>query len=91
LQFGLSDDEDGRINEIFLVPTKHFQVCLNDERRFRLVMEQYGLREGNRLQFLDEYPRTTIRLSGSHEPEELLEQLAYEIEASPSVNGKPPH
>jgi hypothetical protein len=91
LQFGLLDDDGGRINEVILAPTKHFQVWLNDEVRFRLVMEKNGLRENDHLQFLDEYPHTTVRLSEGLEPEELLEQLADEIEASSRIGRKTQH
>jgi len=90
LQFGLLDDQDGKINEVVVAPTKHFQVWLNDEMRFRLVMEQHGLRQEDHLEFLDEYPHTTVRLSQGarlfDEPSELLKRLADLIDASATLH-----
>ena len=92
LQFGLLD-EDGMINEVVVVPTKHFQVWLNDERRFRLVMQQHGLGEDQHLQLLDEYPHMTVRLDSSRlsEPAEFMNYLAEQIDASSGVGGKTHH
>ena len=50
LQFGLVSDRDGTINEVFVAPTKHFKIWLNDEERFRSVMEQHDLRQVDRLE-----------------------------------------
>lgn len=85
LQFGLLDEQDGLINEVVVAPTKHIQVWLNDEKRFRLVMEHHRLREDNHLEFLDEYPHMTVPLSQGHlQTAELLEHLTNGIK-SPSI------
>ena len=87
LQFGLVSDRDGTINEVFVAPTKHFKIWLNDEERFRSVMEQHDLRQVDRLEFLDEYPRATVALPPErvafHDISELLTHLENEIAAMP--------
>ena len=61
LQFGLIGGSAGRIEEVFVAPSKHFKVWLNDEPRFRATMQRYRLREADRLAFLAEYPRVSLK------------------------------
>ena len=63
LQFGLVCKEGSRISEVFVSPTKHFQVWLGDVNILRTIMQQHGVLEAEALQFIDEYPRTTTQLS----------------------------
>jgi hypothetical protein len=79
VQFGLISDSGGRINEVFVVPTKHFQVWLDDEAHFRRVMQRHGLDEAERLSFLDEYPRTTLRLADLPDAEDLQSRLKAQL------------
>jgi hypothetical protein len=85
LQFGLVSDQDGEITEVFVAPTKHFKVWLNDEKCFRSIMDRYQLSEQTRLEFLDQYPRTTVALAEGpdvfRDHRELLNHL------SDAVNG----
>jgi hypothetical protein len=62
LHFGIVNTKGGLVNEVFVAPTKHFKIWLNDDRALRAVMNEHGLSEVARLEFLDEYPRTTIKL-----------------------------
>jgi hypothetical protein len=62
VQFGLISDQGGTISEVFVAPTKHFKVWLNDERNFRAIMDRHKILEQSRLEFIDEYPRTTVAL-----------------------------
>jgi hypothetical protein len=89
LQFGLVGNADGKINEVFVAPTKHFKIWLNDETRFRSIMRQHGLREADALEFLDEYPHTTVGLqANTHEDVDAFrDELANKIAALPS-NGR---
>jgi hypothetical protein len=84
LQFGLVSDDDA-INEVFVAPTKHLKVWLNDEARFKAVMHEYGVREVDRLEFLDQYPRTTATLPTDQgvlrDAAELALQLHTEVTA----------
>jgi hypothetical protein len=86
LQFGLLSIHDDRLNEVFVVPTKHFQVWLNDLSRFRAVMSRHAIREAAVLQFIDEYPRTTVRLAWTGdelaEPSDFISHLEREIAAT---------
>jgi hypothetical protein len=90
IQFGLICDRGGAISEVFVAPTKHFKVWFNDEERFRAIMNQYALQEHNRLEFIDEYPRTFVALPkgpgvfGS--PTELLNHLKAVIGAGRDPN-----
>ena len=85
LQFGLVSTGDSTINEVFVAPTKHVKIWLNDQERFRSVMEQHELRQVDRLEFLDEYPRATVALPidkvAFHDVGELLTHLENEIAA----------
>jgi hypothetical protein len=49
--------------EILVATTKHFEVWLNDAKLFRSILRSQALSEVDQLEFLDEYPRTTIRLT----------------------------
>jgi hypothetical protein len=62
IQFGLVEKRRDSVTEVFVTRTKHFQVWLNDERLFRSILRDHALLEVTQLEFLDEYPRTTIRL-----------------------------
>ena len=62
LQFGLVDNRTDLVSEVFVNPTKHFSVWLNDEELFRSILQDFGIPEAEELEFLDEYPHTTTRL-----------------------------
>ena len=62
IQFGLIEKRRDSVTEVFVTTTKHFQVWLNDEKLFRSILRKHALLEVAQLEFLDEYPRTTIRL-----------------------------
>lgn len=91
LQFGLLSDESN-IEEIFVTPTKHFKVWLNDETAFRSVMDKYDLPEQSKLSFIDEYPRTTVALTDGllviRDQAKLLRQIGLLIGAleAPTTN-----
>ena len=93
LQFGLLDEQGGMITEVLVTPTKHFQVWLNDEKRFRSIMEQHGLRETDHLQFLDEYPHIIVQFTEAiyDGAGKLLKHLADEIDALSSAGGQALH
>jgi len=62
LQFGLLNDQVEEIAEVFVTPTKHFKVWLNDIGRFHAIMKRHELGEQTKMEFIDEYPRVTTRL-----------------------------
>jgi hypothetical protein len=88
LQFGLVSQQDGKLAEVFVAPTKYFKVWLNDATRFRAIMARYGLPEAERLMFLDEYARTTVALQAHRlafsDVDELAADLRARIAATPS-------
>ena len=63
LQYGLVSADPDAINEVLVTAEKYFKVWLNDEMRFRSIMQRHNLSEAEHLEFLDEYPRTAVRLS----------------------------
>ena len=65
LQFGLLNDHGDRITEVFVTPTKHFKVWLQDADQFHSIMGVHELPERTTMEFIDEYPRTTTRLPES--------------------------
>lgn len=90
LQFGVVSEIDGMVSEILVEPAKNFKVWLNDETQFRQVMEAHGIPESDKLEFLDEYPRATIRLPEEkgvlYDLDELASRLKYEIDIKPQAN-----
>jgi hypothetical protein len=90
LQFGVISEMDGMVSEVLVGPAKNFKVWLNDEAQFRLVMEAHGIPEADKLEFLDEYPRVTIRLPDGKgvlcDLDELASRLKYEIDMKPQAN-----
>jgi len=62
IQFGLIEERQDFITEVLVTPTKHFEVWLNDEKLLRSILRDHSLFEVVQLEFLDQYPRTTIRL-----------------------------
>lgn len=63
LQFGLVGQDADLLTEVFVTPTKHFKVWLSDVKCLRSVLRDHAVPEVARLDFIDEYPRTTTRLS----------------------------
>jgi hypothetical protein len=85
IQFGLIHQSGDQLTEVFVAPTKHFKVWVNDEENFRSVLEKHGIPEIQSLEFIDEYPRTTTPLSGDrvrfHDHGELIEHLKKKLQA----------
>ncbi len=85
VQFGLICDLNGTISEVFVAPTKHFKVWLNAEKLFRSIMDRHKILEQSRLEFIDEYPRTTVALPEGPDaflPRELLNCFKNELGGS---------
>ena len=85
IQFGLIDERENSFTEVFIAPTKHFEVWFKNVVLFRSIMVNHGLDEENRLEFLDQYPRTTTPLPEDkvmfRDQSELIEYLIREIVA----------
>ncbi len=85
IQFGLVDEQENSISEVFIAPTKHFQVWFKDVQVFRSIMENHGLFEDDHLEFLDQYPRVTTRLSDNkvmfRDHSKLIDYFVNEIKA----------
>jgi hypothetical protein len=85
LQFGVASDQAGVLNEVFVAPTKHLNIWLNDEMRFRSIMESHGIEETVQLEFLDEYPTTTIILPADKAPYQDILRLAERLKSELGV------
>lgn len=83
IQFGLVHEDTNAPTEVFVTSTKHFQVWLNDEKRLRAVLKAYDVPEMEKLEFIDQYPRTTTPLSldqvSFSEPGEFVEYVRKQI------------
>lgn len=62
VQFGLGYESDTQSFEVFVTPTKHFQIWTDDAEKLRQVMERHKVQEFEKLEFIDEFPRTTLSL-----------------------------
>jgi hypothetical protein len=65
IQFGLANAFSGEVLEVFITATKHFKVWTDKIDILEDIMREYGLIKTNGLQFIDEFPRTTIDLEYS--------------------------
>jgi len=90
LQYGLVCNQGGVTSEIFVTPVKYLKVWMNDEPAFRGTMMRHGIEEADHLEFLDEFPRTTITLSSDTvalpSADTLIKQLQNEISLT-GLNG----
>jgi hypothetical protein len=78
IQFGFGTFSDADTLEIFITATKHFKVWTNKIDILERIMKEYGLPKADHLQFIDEFPRTTINLEYSEKfygYEDLVEHL----------------
>lgn len=86
IQFGLVDQKEDEVSEVFVAPTKHFKVWLQDEEVFRSVMGRHALPQAESLQFIDEFPRVTTPLdpetAACQEADELIRHMASVIEGA---------
>jgi len=79
------NNQTEEITEIFVTPSKHFKVWLNDVESFCLVMESHKLPERTEMEFIDQYPRTTTRLS--HDRGVVVDREILWKDISDLVNG----
>ena len=83
LQFGLVCQDADLLTEVFVAPTKHFKVWLSDVQCLRSVLQRHAVPKVERLEFIDEYPRTTTRLSSDKvsfcDHVELIEHLEKQL------------
>lgn len=82
LQFGLVSQDEDQVREVFVAPTKHVKVWCEDADLLRTTMQQYGVPEVERLQFIDEYPHTTTRLPREKTAFQSAEELIRHMETS---------
>lgn len=87
LQFGLLNQEGDEIREVFVAPTKHFKLWFTDAPTLRSVMRQHDIPEVDALQFIDEFPRTTLRLHSDKGVHQHVDDLAANIKAELSRMG----
>lgn len=79
LQCGLVSDLGSTLNEVFVAPVKYFQVWMDDEARFKAIMQRHELKEADHLEFIDEYARVTVHLSSNTVMFESLSDLARHL------------
>ena len=80
IQFGLAAETDTELTEVFVTPTKHFQIWTNNAKVLADVMKKYGVTESDELQFIDEFPRTTTALKYNDEFQDYKHLINYLVE-----------
>lgn len=83
IQFGLAAQSETELAEIFVTPTKHFQIWTSKADVLADVMTKFGIAEADELQFIDEFPRTTMALDYTGEfqnYDDLIDYLVRETE-----------
>lgn len=81
INFGLIYNDDESLSEIFIDESKYVKYWGTDEELFRKIMDDFGLKEIENLEFIDEYPKVREVLTrldknaiGSNELIEILIQ-----------------
>jgi len=86
IQFGLVHQVDGLVREVFVAPTKHFMVWLDNPNSLHSVMKKHSVPQADKLQFIDQYPRISIPLPRDQTPfrdhGEFIRQLAKQFAES---------
>ena len=59
-RFGLIHQLDGKTEEVFVEPSKHFRIWTSDDPSFKKAMQAHDIREHDKLSFIDEYPLVTL-------------------------------
>ena len=80
IQFGLASETDTELTEVFVTPTKHFQIWTNNAEVLADVMKKYGVTESDELQFIDEFPITTTMLKYNDEFQDYEGLINYLVE-----------
>ncbi|MBX2990371.1 MAG: hypothetical protein KF749_04285 [Bacteroidetes bacterium] len=60
IQFGLIHQVEGKTEEVFVEPSKHFCIWTSNDMSFRNAMQVHDIPEQDKLSFIDEYPRVTL-------------------------------
>ena len=72
-QFGLVEDNGSTVVEVFLAASKHFEIWTSNQEALREVFLRFDIPEAESLQFIDEFPRVTVRFDALP----TFESLAY--------------
>jgi hypothetical protein len=80
IQFELVSQEGDLVSKVFVAPTKHFEIWLNDEERFRSIMQNHAIPEVESLELIDEYPLVAMRLPGDSVAFDHQRQLIEHLE-----------
>jgi hypothetical protein len=80
IQFGLASETDTELTEVFVTPTKHFQIWTSKADILTDVMKKYGIAESDELQFIDEFPRVTTALKYNEDFQDYDDLINYLVE-----------
>jgi len=80
IQFGLVAETDTELAEVFVTPSKHFQIWTSKADVLAKVMKKHGIAESDELQFIDEFPRTTTTLKYNGEFQDYEDLIDYLVE-----------
>ena len=78
IQFGLAGGSQTELAEVFVAPTKHFQIWTNNIEIFKAIMDDYKIAPSENMQFINEFPRVTKALKYGntfHNHDDLINHL----------------
>jgi hypothetical protein len=79
IEFGLIYHTDEKLEEVFVSDSKFLKVWSNEETSFRQIMNEFGLREIQELNFIDEFPKVVEPLimfnKSAKRPEIVIDEL----------------
>jgi hypothetical protein len=80
IQFGLASQTETELTEVFVTPTKHFQIWTNKGDILANVMNKRGIPRLDKLQFIDEFPRVTKALQYKDEFQDYNDLINYLVD-----------
>ncbi len=78
IQFGLAARSQAELTEVFVTPTKHFQIWMSKVEVFKTIMDDYHIPLSEKLQFINGFPRVTSPLkyeTAFHDYDDLIDHL----------------
>lgn len=86
IQFGLAAQSETELTEVFVTPTKHFKIWTSKADVLASVMNNHGIAKLDKLQFIDEFPRTTTALDYKDEFHNYKDLINYLVDETSSAS-----
>jgi hypothetical protein len=89
IEFGMMYQQDGITEQIFVDSSKYFKIWTNRGAEACAYLERIGVAEADHLQFIDEYPHVTERVSDLPTPMTVISAFINAFESLPDRDVTP--